>query len=325
MKILLRILCALIVFIFGLVASFYYFIMPVSKSGDGVVFVIPQNQKGFVLSESLKKQNLIKSEKAFNFLFDYFTAGKTIEAGGYKLNTAMNSWKIVERLVGSPDYIWLAISNCQRKEQIGEKLAAALGWNSTKLDEWNNLYKNSKKEHYEGVYYPDTYLLPKDGTIEEIAKIFINNFDEKFAPLAGEYISENIKWTTGLKIASLIAREAAGKIDMKLISGIIWNRLNQGMPLQIDATMQYTLGKNMNGSWWGAIDTEERKNDSPYNSYKYKGLPPTPICSPNIDAIEAALKPEETNCMFYLHDSMQQIHCAVTYQEHLKNIKEYLD
>ena len=97
------------------------------------------------------------------------------------------------------------------------------------------------------------------------------------------------------------------------------------MALQIDATMQYTLGKNSEGKWWGSIVLDEKQNDSPYNSYLHKGLPPTPICSPNIDYIEAALNPEETDCLFYLHDHFKQIHCAVTYEEHLQNIKKYLN
>jgi len=89
--------------------------------------------------------------------------------------------------------------------------------------------------------------------------------------------------------------------------------------------MQYTLGKNSEGKWWGSIDINEKQNDSPYNSYLYKGLPPTPICSPNINYIEAALHPEETDCLFYLHDSKQQIHCSKTYEGHLENIEKYLN
>ena len=145
-----------------------------------------------------------------------------------------------------------------------------------------------------------------------------------FAPLSGKFMEKNIKWTTGLKIASLIAREAAGPQDMKIISGIIWNRLDTGMRLQIDATMQYTLGKNADGSWWGNIDLTEKQKDSPYNSYLHEGLPPTPICSPNIDAIGAVIDPTETECLFYLHDANGNIHCAKSYAQHLANIKKYL-
>lgn len=325
MKKVLKIFISLIILFLGFAASFYYFERSVGESTDTILFTVPQDKSNFDVSKTLKEKELIRSQKVFDFLYNNFAIGKTVESGGYKISKSMSTWEIINKITGLPDYVWLTISSCQRKEQIGEKLASALGWNNEKLADWDSLYKNKNTEYYEGVYYPDTYLLPKDGSAEDVAKIFINNFNTKFAPLRDEYVSKNIKWTTGLKIASLIGRESGGKSDMKLISGIIWNRLNENMPLQIDATMQYTLGKNENGSWWGSIDTGERNSDSPYNSYKYKGLPPTPICSPNIDMIEAALNPEETDCIFYLHDSNKQIHCAVTYKEHLSNIKEYLD
>jgi len=232
---------------------------------------------------------------------------------------------VFKKINGKPDLVWISYSSCLRKEQVGEILSEALGWNSTELTKWNTVYTNSSPEYFEGVYYPDTYLIPVDENGEQVARRLINRFNEKFAPLADKYVEANIRWVTGLKIASLISREAAGSLDMHLISGIIWNRLDKGMPLQIDATMQYTLGKNKEEKWWGAIDLKEQKNDSPYNSYLHKGLPPTPICSPNIDYVDAALNPEETDCLFYLHDHSKQIHCAVTYEEHLKNIKKYLD
>lgn len=236
----------------------------------------------------------------------------------------MNAWQVMKKITGKEDLVWVTIPFCARKEQTGEKLANALGWDKENLNKWNTAYAKTKSEYFEGVYYPDTYLLPVDESGAQIAERFINRFNEYFAPLADKFTAKNIKWTTGLKIASLIAREAGGAEDMKLISGIIWNRLNEGMPLQIDATMQYTLGKNKDGNWWGNIVLSEKRKDSPYNSYLYKGLPPTPICSPNIDAIEAALNPEETDCLFYLHDGDKQIHCARTYKEHIKNIEKYL-
>lgn len=237
----------------------------------------------------------------------------------------MNAWEVMNKITGRPDLAWVTVSGCQRKEQIGEKLAAVLGWSDETLKKWNIVYTSVSPEYFEGVYYPDTYLIPTDESGEQVAKRFIDRFNEKFAPLAEKYAAANIKWTTGLKIASLIAREAAGTTDMKVISGVIWNRLNIGMPLQIDATMQYTLGKKPDGPWWGVVDLAEKQNDSPYNSYLYKGLPPTPICSPNIAAIEAALNPEPTDCLFYLHDGDKQIHCAKTYEEHLANIRKYLN
>ena len=288
------------------------------------VFVVPQSRADFDATEQLTEQKLIKNPKAFKFLMNTFFKDKYIESGGYRLTQSMDAWQVIKKITGKQDLFWVTISFCPRKEQVGEKLASVLGWSQDQLNKWNLIYKNTKPEYFEGVYYPDTYLIPTDESEIQVAERFINRFNEKFTPYADEFIAKNIKWTTGLKIASLIAREAADTRDMKLISGIIWNRLDLGMPLQIDATMQYTLGKNRDGSWWGNINLDEKQRDSPYNSYLYKGLPPTPICSSNVDAIEAALNPEDTDCLYYLHDENKQIHCAKTYKEHLANIKKYL-
>jgi UPF0755 protein len=295
------------------------------KSKDINVFVVPQNTDNFNAAQALVDQKFVRNAKAFTFLLDNFAGGAEIKPGGYRLAQNMNVWQIAKKVTGNMDLAWVTISFCPRKEQVGEKLASALGWSAEELNAWNTVYSNTTSEYFEGVYYPDTYLIPLDETPAQVAQRFIRRFNEKMASLLPQYAAKNIRWTTGVKIASLIAREAAGTKDMKLISGIIWNRLNTGMRLQIDATMQYTLGKNTSGGWWGSIDLAQKQSNSPYNSYKNKGLPPTPICSPNINAIEAALNPEETDCLYYLHDAYGDIHCAKTYQEHLANIAEYLN
>ncbi len=324
MKRLLIVFICLTLIISASVIYAYTIFGPVGKSKETEVIIVPQAEADFDIAQTLFEKKFIKNVKGFTFLLDNFAAGVVIKPGGYRLSQNMNAWTVLKKITGKEDLKWVTIAFCPRKEQVGEKLASELGWGREKLDEWNRLYKESKTEYFEGVYYPDTYLLPVDEDPSQIAERFINRFNEKFAPFADKYIAKNIKWTTGLKIASLIAREAGGINDMNIISGIIWNRLDEGMPLQIDATMQYTLGKNENGSWWGNIDLAEKKKDSPYNSYLHKGLPPTPICSPNIDAIEAVLDPVETDCLFYLHDSEGSIHCATTYKDHKANIKKYL-
>jgi len=235
----------------------------------------------------------------------------------------MYVWQILQKILGSPDLIWIVIPEGIRKEQIGEILSEKLKWNNNEMTKWNEAYADTKPDYIEGVYYPDTYLIPKDEKGNDIVVRMINRFNEKMDPLLTDFAVKNIKWTTGVKIASLIQREAAGSQDMPLISGIIWNRLEQGMKLQIDATMQYTKGK-INNKWWGTIDLTEKTVDSPYNTYLYKGLPPTPICNPGIIAIEAALNPQDTDCLYYLHDENKQIHCAKTYEQHKININKYL-
>ena len=128
---------------------------------------------------------------------------------------------------------------------------------------------------------------------------------------------------TALKIASIVQREAAGKEDMKLISGIIWNRIFNGMKLQMDATLQYVKGSEEDG-WWEKVDSEDKKIKSLYNTYLYKGLPPGAIANPGPNAITAAFYPQKTDCLFYMHDRKRKIHCTKTYEQHKKNIEIYL-
>ncbi len=297
---------------------------PVSwESGPGV-FAVPQEREGVDIVVKLGKEGYIRSVTAFRLLLRVVANNKKIVPGGYRLDQTMNAWAVMKKVTDEPQLVWVTTSGCLRREQIGEMIAPTLGWNDDQLASWNALYAEDKPEYTEGVYFPDTYLLPRDEPVESVAKRFIDNFNEKLSPLLGEFVKQNIKWTTGLKIASLIQREAAGPPDMNLISGIIWNRLNTGTKLQIDATMQYTKGKKSDGSWWGGVDLAQKREDSPYNTYLHKGLPPTPICSPGMNAIRAVLEPEETDCVFYLHDHNRQIHCAATYQEHANNIRIYL-
>ncbi len=320
-----KIIIFFMILVLALSPIYWYFFGPVGGNKENQIFIIPKNLDGFNLVEKLKEKKFIKDNKVLESYINIFVYFNEIKPGGYKLNKRMWALDVFRKVNGKPDLVWVSYSSCLRKEQVGEILADSLGWSENDLKKWNTVYTDTTPEYFEGVYYPDTYLIPVDEGGEQVAKRLINRFNEKFAPYAEKYIAANIRWVTGIKIASLIAREAAGLNDMKLISGIIWNRLDKGMPLQIDATMQYTLGKNSEGKWWGAIDLKEQKNDSLYNSYLHKGLPPTPICSPNINYIDAALNPEETNCIFYLHDHFKQIHCAETYEEHLQNIKKYLN
>ena len=107
---------------------------------------------------------------------------------------------------------------------------------------------------------------------------------------------------------------------MPLVAGIIWNRLLQGMPLAIDATIQYAKG-NAGSGWWTPLVKGDTKTDSLYNTYLHKGLPPTPISNPGLPAIEAVLKAGKTTCLYYIHDNDGLIHCSKTYVEHQANIE----
>ena len=272
----------------------------------------------------LKDGGFIRNSWAFNFVLS--RTGKEVEPGGYRINKSMDAWELAKTLSSSPSLKWVVIPEGLRKEEIGERLAKALGWDEKQLHDWTYAYTAMDDDHLEGVYFTDTYLIPVDENGLDVANRFRRRFDEQFAPYMTKFLKQNVKWTTALKIASIVQREAADKEDMSLIAGILWNRLLKSMKLEIDATVQYARDdqENLTTGFWRPITPADKGINSKYNTYKYAGLPPFPISNPGLDAIDAVLNSAETDCLYYLHDSNRQIHCAVTYQEHLINIEKYL-
>ena len=290
-------------------------------SGQVETFVVSRNATQAEILDKLKTQSFIKNETAFRFVL--FLRWETVQPGGYKIIKNMTAWQLAGKLE-RPDMKWVVVPEGFRKEQIGELLQKTFGWNANELKKWNTVSTAPSPDYTEGVYFPDTYLIPIDESGENIAKRMLDQFNQNFAPYLPQFAAKNIKWTTGLKLASIVQREAAGKNDMPLIAGILWNRLAQDMDLQVDATVQYARG-NAGAGWWAPIDAADIiKIDSPYNTYKNTGLPPTPICNPGIAAIESVLHPGHTDCLYYLHDSNRQIHCAKTYQDQQVNVVKYL-
>lgn len=160
----------------------------------------------------------------------------------------------------------------------------------------------------EGYLFPDTYYFTSKETPEEIIEKLENNFKAK----AGD-VQKDI-----LIMASIIEKEAHNKEDRRIISGILWKRIKEGMPLQVDAVFDYLLDKESS-----EITQADLKMDSPYNTYKHKGLPPTPICNPGLDAIDAALNPTDSKYWYYLSDRNGVTHFAKNFDEHKLNRARY--
>lgn len=120
-------------------------------------------------------------------------------------------------------------------------------------------------------------------------------------------------------MASILEREAKNSDEAGIISGILWKRLEKGMPLQVDATFLYTIGKGSD-----QLTTADLAHNEPYNTYVNKGLPPGPIGNPGVSMVLAALHPVDSSYYYYLHDPNGHVHFAKTYSEHLANKKKYL-
>lgn len=171
----------------------------------------------------------------------------------------------------------------------------------------------------EGFLFPDTYFFPPNASEEHVIQTMRQTFDQKIEPYKDDIEKSGKSLRDIVTMASIIEREARIQADRHMISGVLWNRIDRDMALQVDVTFLYTLGKNT-----FQLTMKDLVTDSPYNTYVNKGLPPTPIGSPSLGAIEAALYPTENDYLFYLADNSGVTHFSKTYSEHLRKKRLYL-
>ena len=224
--------------------------------------------------------------------------------------------------IANPSVTYLRITQGMRKEQIANILGNNLSWDKTEETKFLATEIPEKSISGEGYFYPGTYLFRKENSGELAGRLMTGRFKQEVLTRYASSTNKVINLDTALKIASILEREAGGKYDMRIISGIIWNRMFKGMSLDMDSTLQYAKGNEEIG-WWPKVESEDKFIDSPYNTYANEGLPPTAIANPSILAIEAALNPKKTNCLFFLHDKKGGFHCTKTYKEHSANIKRF--
>ena len=289
-----------------------------STSTSGIFIVYPNSNLEKIVAD-LKKEGILVND--FYFYWQLLASGTTqIQPGGYAVDKPMDPIILSQILTSEPDLLWITIPEGLRKEEIAFKIAEVLNWNEDQIKRFI-IYNNNNQDYKEGVYFPDTYLIPKNEEPEKTAQRLINKFQEKISPFNEELTNQNISWLTVLKLASIIQREAGSEKEMSLISGILWNRLDSNMNLEVDSSLQYIKGTKDN--WWPQVTPQDKQLDSPYNTFKYKGLPPTPISNPGLEAIKAAIYPQNTNCLFYFHKE-NIIYCSKTYKEHRQKIEEIL-
>ncbi len=317
------VLAGFVIFVIGSALLYAAAFGPLQKDAAKAEFLVTPGESVTQIADDLTKQGYVRSPWIFQIAYLRATDGKGIRPGGYEISKSMDAWIIASALVEPPYIAWVKIPVGVRKEQIADILATALGWNDTQKKEWNSVDTATNPNYIEGVYFPDTYLIPTDEPPALIAQRMRDNFKQAFAPYADQALKKNIPWPTVLTIASLIEREAGSASDMPIISGIIQKRLASGMPLAIDATLQYMNGSEEHG-WWSAPGSANSYADGPFNTYKRKGLPPHPIANPGLAAIDAALNPTPTDCVFYIHDTKGVMHCSPTYSGQLANIRKYL-
>jgi len=294
-------------------------------------FVVAPGMTGREAIEKLEKAGFVRNVWFFEAILRSKNPLGTVTPGGYELSKSMSAFEIASNISGEPTSIWITVPEGLRKEEIAAIMQGALHWNTESVETFVAAYRTQGEEYYEGVYFPETYLIPRTDGGAKVAKRMITTFNEKLATLSPVLAKQNIQWTTALKVASLVEREAASAADMPIISAVIWNRLMKKQRLEIDATVQYAKSQTQKnttpppaGGWWVPLVSGDTNLDSPYNTYRNAGLPPTPIANPGLAALRAAVEPSNSKCLYYIHDTNKEIHCAVTFAEHKANIAKYL-
>lgn len=309
-------------------SQYYNFLLaPVSKNRqeESKIFVITPGQPLTIIAQNLKGKDLIKNVFAFRLLVAQMGIGKSIQAGDYKMSPAMSASDIAKELTHGAIDVWVTLPEGLRIEELADRIEQKLkfGGNSA----YNFDKKQFTKEAKEGYMFPDTYLIPKDATAGMVVQRLLNTFNQKISDsILDKATNKKMSNDDVIILASLIERESRTIDEKPIIAGIIVNRLNRGMALDIDATVQYAKGyDSANNTWWPQITQEDYKTvKSPYNTYLNQGLPPKPIANPGIDSIRAAMSPAQTEYFFYLHDTEGKVHFARTVQEHNQNINKFL-
>lgn len=293
--------------------------LPPQTEAQSVLFVVEEEESVDVVAQNLEGKGLVRSDNALKvFLFLY---GNEVSPGGYRLSADMSVWSVAKALSEAPVTQWVEFEEGMRKEEMAPILAENLNLDKAEIQRFLKAPEEIEDMLAEGMFFPDRYLFPVDEGGKEIARRMFNRFNEEMKQLFERSIEENVRWDTAITLASIVQREAT-EDDMPLVAGILWNRLFEDMRLEVDATIQYVRGKE-GGGWWAPIDPKHREIDSPYNTYMYEGLPPTPISNPGTGAVKAVLNPEDTECLYYIH-SQRQIYCSRTYEGHLENINTHL-
>jgi UPF0755 protein len=330
------------VIFFLILGSFFYLLdavsKPASKNKEETVFVVKQGDGLKEISNNLKNENLIKSKLTFEVYAFVIRVNNKLQAGEYRLSYDMNIKKITDILSQGLvlNEVTIKIIEGWNKNEIGEYLekqgivskndflAAANVTDSRKIipnKTYGFLSEKVLNHGLEGYLFPDTYKIYKDSEPPDIIEKTLDNFDKKInSELRNEIKKQNKTIYEIVTMASILEKEVRKETDRKMVSDIFWRRIEAGMPLQSDATVNYVTGKSLLQP-----SLNDTQVDSLYNTYLYKGLPPGPICNPSLEAIKAAIYPQSNDYWYYLNKKDGTTVFSKTAEEHAENKAKYLD
>lgn len=305
----------------GMGAWFYSVVKPISSTKEFTSFVINKGQSAGQVAQNLEKSGIIRSALAFKIYLQFTNQAGNIQTGEFRLSSGLTLFEVVEALQKGPLELWVTIPEGLRREEVAVKFAQTLGKDQTFINEFLDL-----TEGMEGMLFPDTYLFPKEASAASVVKKLLSNFNTKTQGISSE---TELDQNQILTLASLIERETKKGNEREVVAGILLKRIDAGWPLQVDAAVQYAVATQRSGgkiieNWWPILTRDDLAINSPYNTYKFQGLPPAPIANPGLTAIKAAYNPQDSDYWYYIHDNSGVIHYAKTLEEHNQNIAKYL-
>lgn len=324
--------------IVAIIISFFYWFWlissPVSSQTAPVYFLVEAGETLADVSKNLDQIGLIKNRLAFEIYAQVRGWQGQLIAGNHLLNKNMSIRSVLRSLINSDnlkDERTITIIEGWRLEEIADYLEANKivskkdFLNEVLTSNWQNEYEflaGVEARTLEGFLFPDTYRLFLNATAKDIVKKMLDNFDSKLtAQMRSDIKTANKNIFEVVTLASIIEKEVPQDQDKKLIADIFLKRLQTGLALQSDATINFITGQGL-----AQPTLADLKIDSPYNTYKYRGLPPGPIANPGLGSLQAAIYPTANPYYYFLTtlDDGRVIYSR-TYEEHLKNKAKYLN
>ncbi len=307
----------LVSFFIAIYGAYHWAISPSDRYPEGQIINIPDGSSLDAVSLILEQSGAIKNSTFFKIAAYATENQNSMKSGDYAFKKKEDLFDIVSRIATANynlDPVSVTIPEGWANYQIAERYAS-------KLEKFDKEAFLEKAKDLEGYLYPDTYSFLPNANEDVVIKEMKDNFDKKVRGLKFSFIASDKTMNEIITMASLIESEAgvAGYETKQWVSGILWRRIDIGMKLQVDAVFSYIKQEHI-----PRVLFSDLKVDSPYNTYKYEGLPPTPISNPDIDSIRAAIFPVDTGNLFYITGNDGLFYYAKTFDQHNVNIENHL-
>lgn len=278
--------------------------------------VVPNGATGSEIARLLQTGGVVRSAQVFRLLERLEGAQSAAKSGEYRFAPHLTPGEVLHRIEngGAQIATWVTIPEGFTAREIAQTLA------QHGLGEQPTLAAYFAQQHLEGYLFPDTYLLPLQAQPAEIAAIMTARFREQL-PRDAAAQARRLGYSIAqiVTLASLIEREAKADDERRLMAGVYYNRLRLGMPLQVDATLEYTFAHHKT-----TITLADLARDTPYNTYLHRGLPPSPIANPGEPSLQAAFHPQPSQFLYYVYKGNGHHAFSRTLAEHEANVARYL-